>query len=349
MRVYKSTSNLKHQYAFNEYGNVVHIRDAKKLYEGKEMKYYLFSDKSYELLLRASEDHNKNQKHFSVKTEFVEHNGKKFRRDTVSESIEHHNAKFRIINQGYFAWDEYKIPFKNPRIEQRFSNSMFRADLVVELMSGERVFIEIIKTSDTSKSKENYIIKNQLPTFKIYIKENGDFIYDKFDFIGNEEIERIRTGYRARRAYFDEMQSSVRSGWSKYYKEKKGIDSEIRELEERLRSKIESEERRLHNLYPDGKPSTGDITPELGEEERRIIKYREKIFSVIGRIRATRDRIQKFKKSIQQSEGGIDEIQRMESLFIQASESIEWKWVEPNYTREPQGRDRLLRLKYLLT
>lgn len=349
MRIYKSTSNLKHQYAFNEYGNVVHIRDAEKFYEGKEMKYYLFSDKSYELLLRSWELGNKNQKHFSVKTEFVEYNGKKFKRDSISESIQHHNAKFRIIDQGYFAWDEYKIPFKNPRIEQRFSNSMFRADLVVELISGERVFVEIIKTSDTSKSKENYIIKNQLPTFKIYIKDNGDFIYDKFDFIGNEEIERIRTSYRARRAYFDEMQSSVRSGWSKYYKEKKGIDSDIRDLEERLRSKIESEERRLHNLYPDGKPSTGDITPELGEEERRIIKYREKISNVIGRIRTTRERIQKFKKSIQQSEGGIDEIHRMENLFIQASESIEWKWVEPNCIREPQGKDRLLRLKYLLT
>jgi hypothetical protein len=349
MRVYKSTSNLKHQYAFNEYGNVVHIRDAEKLYEGKEMKYYLFSDKSYELILRSWELGNKNQKHFSVKTEFVEYNGKKFKRDSISESIQHHNAKFRIINQGYFAWGEYKIPFKNPRIEQRFSNSMFRADLVVELMSSERVFVEIIKTSDTSQSKENYIIKNQLPTFKIYIKENGDFIYDKFDFIGNEEIERIRTGYRARRAYFDEMQSSIKSGWSNYYKEKKGIDSDIRDLEERLRSKIESEERRLYHLYPDGEQEARDITPELRQKEKRIIEYRKKIFDVIGRIRTTRERIQRFKKSIHQSKGGINEIQRMESLFIQASESLEWKWVEPNHIREPKGKDRLLRLKYLLT
>lgn len=292
MRVYKSTSNLKHQYAFNEYGNVVHIRDAKKLYEGKEMKYYLFSDKSYELLLRASEDYNKNQKHFSVKTEFVEHNGKKFRRDAVSESIEHHNAKFRIINQGYFAWDEYKIPFKNPRIEQRFSNSMFRADLVVELMSGERVFVEIIKTSDTSQSKENYIIKNQLPTFKIYIKENGDFIYDKFDFIGNEEIERIRTSYRARRAYFDEMQSSVRSGWSKYYKEKKGIDSDIRELEERLRSTIEREESKLKYFgFRDGR--------EIDKIESGIEKETESAREIWEEIRVLRKAIRWTRRKIE--------------------------------------------------
>lgn len=29
-RIYKNTGKLKHQYAFNEYGNVIHIRDAER-------------------------------------------------------------------------------------------------------------------------------------------------------------------------------------------------------------------------------------------------------------------------------------------------------------------------------
>lgn len=290
-RIYKNTGKLKHQYAFNEYGNVIHIRDAERLYEGKEMKYYLFSDKSYELILRSSEYHNKNQKHFSLKTEYVEYNGKKFKRDTITESIEHHNAKFKIINQGYFFWNKYRFPFKNPRIEQRFSNSMFRADLVVELMSGERVFVEIIKTSDISHSKENYIIKNQLPTFKIYIKENGDFIYDKFDFIGNKELEGIRDSYRERRAYFEELQSSVRSGFSEYYKQKKGIDSEIRNLEERLRSKIESEEIQLKFF------GFRDRT-EFKQIERNIEQEEESAREVWGEIRVLRKVIRSTRNKI---------------------------------------------------
>lgn len=37
----------------------------------------------------------------------------------------------------------------------------------------------------------------------------------------------------------------------------------------------------------------------------------------------------------------------LENTFIQASKSVEWKWIEPNNFAEPQGEDRLQQLIYL--
>lgn len=53
-----------------------------------------------------------------------------------------------------------------------------------------------------------------------------------------------------------------------------------------------------------------------------------------------------LKKEIQRTES---DIKRMESLFVQASTHVKWEWIEPRLTKKPQGKDRLLRLKYYCT
>jgi DNA-binding MarR family transcriptional regulator len=268
IRIYKDKGELKHQHAFNEYGFVQAIDQAEKIVNGKEMKYYLFPDKVCELILRAGE---KNQRHFALKNEGIEYNGKKYISDKESESPQHYDAKLKIIGQGFFDFDLYKIPVKNGRLERRFGKSYFRADLIAELDSGESIFVEIIKTSEPSEKKEKYIIENQLPTFKIYIDEKGDFIDEKFHFIGNREIESIRESIR-------KLLSKPESGY-----------------EDRFR------------LYQ-------SIT-NLGERNKRL----------------------------------ASEIKGMESLFIQTAPLVKWEWVEPRCTKEPQGKNRLLSLKYFMT
>jgi hypothetical protein len=270
IRIYKDKGELTHEYAFNEYGDVINIKNAEKNVNGKEMKYYLFLDKVCELILKAEESF-KMRKHFALKTKGIEYNGKKYISDKESESPQHYDAKLKIIGQGFFDFDLYKIPVKNCRLERRFGKSYFRADLIAELESGESVFIEIIKTSEPSEKKEKYIIENQLPTFKIYIDEKGYFIDEKFHFIGNREIESIRESIR------------------------------------KLLSKPESSYEDRFRLYQ-------SIT-NLGERNKRL----------------------------------ASEIKGMESLFIQTTPLVKWEWVEPRCTKEPQGKNRLLSLKYFMT
>ncbi len=235
-RIHRNTDGLKHQYAFDEWGNVVHIKKAVDYINGKKCKYFLDEKQLDEILLRAGE---KNQWHFALKTDYFEFNGKKYIRDSLSESPQHYDAKLKIIGQGYFEWSDYKIPVKNCVMERRFSKSYFRADLIAELQSGEKVFIEIIKTSDTSKRKENYIIENQLPTFKIWIDNEGNFKHEKFDFIGNREIERIRDDYREKSSEHRTISFSKKSAWQGFYSEKESFDTEIEQYEKEVDFQIQ--------------------------------------------------------------------------------------------------------------
>ena len=235
-RIHRNTDGLKHQYAFNEWGNVVHIKKAVDYINGKKCKYFLDEKQLDEIILRSGD---KNQWHFALKTDYFEFNGKKYIRDSLNESPQHYDAKLKIIGQGYFDWSDYKIFVKNCVMERRFSKSYFRADLIAELHSGEKVFIEIIKTSDTSKSKENYIITNQLPTFKIWIDNEGNFINKRFDFIGNTEIERLRENYRGKSSEYTTISFSKKSAWQEFYNEKERLDKEIEQYEKEVDFQIQ--------------------------------------------------------------------------------------------------------------
>ena len=338
-RIYKNTTILKHEYAFTEFGQVVSISQAEKNVNGVNVKYYLFDDLTYELILK---DGQVKQKHFAIKTQYLEHNGKKYAIDHNSESPQHYDAKLRIIKDGCFSWSDYLIKIKNPRLERRFSNSYFRADLMAELESGEAIFIEVIKTSNTSKSKEKFIVENKLPTFKIWIDDEGNFINERFDFIGNEQIEQLRRKYQERSI---ELRISVerrKDAWKHHHREKERVAEEIYELEERLRSKIESEEHRLPRFYD-------EAGNEVLEVMSRIESVRKKIRNSIDNSKTIRESIYYYNQANIDAKRMEQEIKGMENLFIQASKAVKWEWVEPRNTREPQGKDRLQQLKYFLT
>lgn len=358
-RIYKNSGDLEHQYAFNEFGQVVHINDAKRIINGAKVKYFLFQDFSNELILKA-EDSFKKRKHFALKVNFVEYNGRKYFGDPSTESPQHYDAKLKIVKQGYFEWGEYKIPVKNCKLERRYGKSYFRSDLIAEMKSGDKIFIEIVKTSNISKSKEQFIIKNQLTTFKIYIDENGSFEFDKFEIIGNDEIESLRNEYRKKYFEFEQSKSRNDNAWSRYYQEKNHLEREIKEYENKINQEIqryfEGIQQRIK--YQAGKKEI--ITEKIREciknskslqnKFRENLDYRHGL--IMGNIRQYRSigrDIERIKSRIKSIETIGNEIQGMESLFIQIEPLVKWEWIEPGCNKEPKGQDRLFQLKYLLT
>ena len=281
-RVITNTENLKHQYAWDEYGNAIHISEAKEYLHGKKCRYYLFNDNEYELILKAVNS-GKVRSHFAIKTNYVEHNGKRYHPYSESESPDHYDAKLKIVSQGFFNWSGYKIPVFNLRLERRYSKSYFRADLIGELKSGEEIFIEIVKTSDTSQKKERFIVENQLPTFKIKIDGQGNYITDGSDFIGNREIESIRARYRSKLREFERSESEKSESWKSYYRERKRIDEEIQRLEERLRSKIEVEERKLPTFCDEA----GRDYSEIESIQRNIRSEIEQVINESRKIKGS--------------------------------------------------------------
>ena len=136
------------------------------------------------------------------------------------------------------------------------NNTLLRADVYGYLLDNTPCIIEIIKTSDLSDNKENYINKNQILTFKIYIDEYGNQKSEYDNIIGNRDIEQIK--------------ESIHNGEGKL--------AEIREYNTRARksAKIEFEERIQHYREElDGKKEFIVNEIESIERECRQIKFGE--------------------------------------------------------------------------
>jgi hypothetical protein len=74
--------------------------------------------------------------------------------------------------------------------------------------------------------------------------------------------------------------------------------------------------------------------------------YQTEFDSTEAEIGETEKRIQDLRNEIERIK---TESQGMEDLFIQVAPLVKWKWIEPGCTKEPQGKDKLFRLKYWLT
>jgi hypothetical protein len=74
--------------------------------------------------------------------------------------------------------------------------------------------------------------------------------------------------------------------------------------------------------------------------------YQTEFDSTEAEIREAEKRNQDLRSEIERIK---QESQGMESLFIQVAPLVKWEWIEPGGTKEPQGKDRLFRLKYYTT
>lgn len=218
---------VKHEFAYDQYNNIVHINDANKKQNGVE--YYLMPNQNGKLILADGEI---NTKHFRIKSDiFVTINGISVSVNHINESAEHYNAKMKIIRDKYFNYDIYEIHLKDVIAEYTLDGSRYRADLYGELSCGTRCIIEIIITSETSKNKVDFIKENQILTFELYYDKKGNQIFEQFNCFGNRTLEELKKSiidFKSRLA-----EDRAKSAWRK---------SEIRK-------RFKREEQEIINIY----------------------------------------------------------------------------------------------------
>jgi hypothetical protein len=182
--------------------------------------------------------------------------------------------------------------------------------LTAYLLDGTKIHIEVIKSSEVSENKTQHLKENKLPTFIIYIDDNGNQINDRFNFIGNEEIEDIERQITRTKQLIITSEEERRRAWGEYYTEEKRNTEEIRSLSSKL-SGI--------SIYGAGK--TNDI--------------REKIYESTCYSEILRSRVRKI-------ENKIDYEKEFRTLAVRCNK--EWfgnKWMHPEI-----GTDKLTWIKY---
>ncbi len=120
---------------------------------------------------------NEEDKEYDKESHFAHYN----QSDCNGESAIHIEAK-RIIKKEKkirlpspipVGWEVNKdvIRFDNVNDEKQIKGSNYKADLVCQF-SGKILLIEIVCTSDIKEDKREYLIKNQIPTIRLYFRNN---------------------------------------------------------------------------------------------------------------------------------------------------------------------------------
>lgn len=242
VKVKNFAENPTRPYAYDEFGNYWKLKDA---INNNQRKWYLDKNQKMPLILvNQNNDNAKYSIHWRIKSgvDFT-HNGVKLNTSNFKdESVEHLNFKKNIIEQGFFFWNDYKIFIKNAKEELIiYDGYRFRSDVLGSMIDGTPIFIEVVKTSEISDKKESFINQNELTTFVLYIDKNGNQINEKFNIIGNKEIEQIT--------------KRIRLG--------EGKISDIR-------NKCEEQECRIREIAKLEIDSRRAVTEKLKEEHRRV-------------------------------------------------------------------------------
>jgi hypothetical protein len=109
----------------------------------------------------------------------------------IDESFEHKEFKGKIIEQKYLIYKHHNVLLNDPKKEKVLEGSRFRADVKANLLDGTECIIEVIKSSDLSEKKQEFIDENQILTLKIYIDDKGNQIHNRDCITGHRIIEQI--------------------------------------------------------------------------------------------------------------------------------------------------------------
>jgi hypothetical protein len=339
---------LAYPYAYNESGLMLHVNDAVKNVNGQKEKYYLFPDMQMELVLAAGE---KNVKHFRTKREsFVFDGESRLSYGQIGESKEHILFKQQIVHQGFFIWNEYKIYIADARIEKRIAGSRYYADCKAKLLDGSDFVIEIIKSSETSERKKEFLKSNEILTFEIYIDGKGNQIIDRFNVYGNGAIESIESEITdvKRRIYTgtDEVarirrrvRERVNFNTGRIQEEQAEFRKKISFYEHEFRQEIDAKERELYSIQT----ANGSTHYQLQCEVKKFIID----------IRKRRREIAELEKEFAKWEQERGEIARvevectsMENTFIQAAKRCDLAWYRPARIKSFRGENRIHEFLY---
>jgi hypothetical protein len=181
-------SEYKYSHAYDDYENLVSRERA--ISDGRP--YYFDIEKQIKLKTKTSSLGNlfwsayPNQKYTlrNLSYDFSE-------LEKTFESYEHRKFKGDIIENLKFKYKGFDVLLQNAQEEIRIVDSYFRSDVKAQLLCGTDCIVEVIKSSDISKNKAQFIEDNQILTFKIYIDEKGNQKSERDSIIGDREIEDI--------------------------------------------------------------------------------------------------------------------------------------------------------------
>ena len=288
MRTFHSNKTNKYPYAYDEHGNMVSIETAVTF---SQRKWYLDPGLQIELNLLCNlpkqVDHWRTLSNQKININGVDYT---YSHDKDSESFEHKQFKFRILEKQYINIKNYKVFLVNPKEEIRIIDSKFRADVMAELPCGTPCVIEIIKTSEVSDRKLEFIKQNQILTFKIYIDDKGNQITQRDDIIGVTEIREL-----ARR---------IQDGEGKLAELRDKISRERGERENELRKKA-IEYTAIDRDKSNKLTELRDRIAELEADKKRELESNK--IEELGRVTKLREQIKQleytigvYQKSIQQ-------------------------------------------------
>jgi len=323
----------KYPYAYDEHGNMISIDNAVKM---NHRKWYLDPGLQIELILLCNlpkqVDHWRTLSNQKININGVSY---EYSHDKDSESFEHKQFKFNILEKKCINIKEYKVFLVNPREEIRIIDSKFRADVLANLECGTQCVIEIIKTSDLSDKKQEFIEKNQILTFKIYIDEHGNQISQRDNIIGVTEISEI-----ARR---------IQDGEGKLAELKDKISRERGDGEKRLWNAKKIYRRNIDEqlfvkrgpglfnweMYDDRTTHTSDRIRDFEEQisilEQSIKQYQENDKSYIDIIKRYQEK--------------INRLRNLEQTVYQIIEDCKPEW----FGNQPKGVDKVSHILYQIT
>jgi hypothetical protein len=342
-------SDCKHSFAYNEQGLMVFIEDAED-----HLQYYLTPDKRVKLANKFN--YKERQKHWAIVPEYIVINGERIRVDSDSygESREHNEFKSKIFKSGWFYYKGHKVLLSDGKEEFYIQDSRFRADIIGFLHDGTQCIVEVIKSSDVSDKKKEYINDNQLLTFKIYIDGHGNQISANDRIIGVKRIEQIRERITGIKTELRLVEAETKATHRRRFNFEP--DAEAKEISRRNRQ-AEQEISRLKNAIDSGdykvKSNVDEeirhVTAKISETERRIREcykaarsedeksddIRRRIERATAIIRSDKDRIEQIPTIINRYKIEIDRnrarSKELEKAFKSASKSCKPEWFGTGY------------------
>lgn len=342
--IIKKKDNFARPYGYDKFGN---LWDLEQAIEATPREWFL--DPNQKIPMIGKFNAKIYSKHWAIKSNFeFEHNGKKFNTSNLNEeSKEHIQAKHKIITDGFFLWNGYKIFIKEASEEFIFYDGRnFRADIKASMMDGTPIFVEVVKTSDISEGKERFINKNELNTFIIYIDKDGNQINEKFNIIGNEEIKQITERIQDGEGKIAEASNQIEEYDNRIRKTQRGFKTPRRtDFQESIRGylkesfdKIEQLKRECKELENKSESGTRETIREIENIKSRFEKINRNRINSRKKTRGYFNQIKSIEIKASESNrerSRYDEIEReyksLQKAFNKASERCNLEWYTPKW------------------
>jgi hypothetical protein len=327
-------------YAYDEHNNQVSISEAVKL--SKRDWYYLPNKQ-----VKFKPYFNNSTPHWKLTKDafFIMHGKIIDFSNFIEESFEHKEFKGKIKEQNYFTYKNHKILITNADLEVVIDGSRYRADVKAILLDGTECIIEVIKSSDLSEKKQQFIDKNQILTFKIYIDDKGNQIYNRDCITGNRNLEeiarRVQDGegkIAELRGRFIKLRNIPRTREDQVdntlYKFKTGANFDWQQAQRRYIAELQEYESKLHNSdreFEQYKTGTSNAI-------KLIEEYRERIQSVSDQLKANETEIERIENEIRLC-------QSLERQVSKVAKDLPTEW----FGYIPTGVNKLNQILYMIS